>query len=76
MGSRGLLPRIWRSQELSAGLTGRTRDGTAADHLLYAGNNLAKVEDKHRPRIRLTIRENDVPRADTGRSKIPGTALL
>jgi hypothetical protein len=41
----------------------RTRDGTAVDCLLYAGNNLAKAEDifartvKHCPRIRLTSRQ-------------------
>jgi hypothetical protein len=40
-----------------------TRDGTKVERLLYAGNNLAKAEDifaraiKHRPRIRLTIRQ-------------------
>jgi hypothetical protein len=40
-----------------------TRDGTKVDSLLYAGNNLDKARDvftkaiKHRPRIRLTIRQ-------------------
>ena len=40
-----------------------TRDGMEVERLLYAGNNLAKAEDifaravKHRPRIRLTIRQ-------------------
>ena len=40
-----------------------TKDGTKVDRLLYAGNNLEKVRDlfvnavKHRPRIRLTIRQ-------------------
>jgi hypothetical protein len=40
-----------------------TRDGSKVDRLLYAGNSLAKAEDifaraiKHRPRIRLTIRQ-------------------
>jgi hypothetical protein len=40
-----------------------TRDGTEVDSLLYAGNNLDKARDifaqaiKHRPRIRLTIRQ-------------------
>jgi hypothetical protein len=40
-----------------------TRDGMAVERLLYAGNSLAKAEDifaraiKHRPRIRLTIRQ-------------------
>jgi hypothetical protein len=40
-----------------------TRDGMVVECLLYAGNNLAKAEDifaraiKHRPRIRLTIRQ-------------------
>jgi hypothetical protein len=40
-----------------------SRDGMAVERLLYAGNNLAKAEDifaravKHRPRIRLTIRQ-------------------
>jgi len=40
-----------------------TRDGTKVDSLLYAGNNLEKVQDlfvkaiKHRPKIRLTIRQ-------------------
>ena len=40
-----------------------TRDGTKVDHLLYAGNSLRKAQAafaravKHRPRIRLTIRQ-------------------
>jgi hypothetical protein len=40
-----------------------TRDHTKVDTLLYAGNNLDKAQDifakaiKHRPRIRLTIRQ-------------------
>jgi hypothetical protein len=40
-----------------------TRDGMQVDRLLYAGNNLTKARDifaeavKHRPRIRLTIRQ-------------------
>jgi hypothetical protein len=40
-----------------------TRDGMKIDRLLYAGNNLDKARDlfasaiKHRPRIRLTIRQ-------------------
>jgi hypothetical protein len=40
-----------------------TRDGTKVDTLFYAGNNLDKARDvfakaiKHRPRIRLTIRQ-------------------
>jgi hypothetical protein len=40
-----------------------SRDGMHVERLLYAGNNLAKAEDifaraiKHRPRIRLTIRQ-------------------
>jgi hypothetical protein len=40
-----------------------TKDGTKVDGLLYAGNNLAKARElyasaiKHRPRIRLTIRQ-------------------
>jgi hypothetical protein len=40
-----------------------TRDGTKVDRLLYAGNNLEKARElfveavKHRPRIRLTIRQ-------------------
>ena len=40
-----------------------TRDGTKVDRLLYAGNNLDKARDifaaavKHRPKIRLTIRQ-------------------
>ena len=39
-------------------------DGMAVERLLYAGNSLAKAEDisaraiKHRPRIRLTIRQH------------------
>ena len=39
------------------------KDGTKVDGLLYAGNNLDKAWDlftkaiKHRPRIRLTIRQ-------------------
>ena len=40
-----------------------TRDGTKVDRLVYAGNSLAKAQEifaqsiKHRPRIRLTIRQ-------------------
>jgi thiamine monophosphate kinase len=40
-----------------------TRDGTKVDSLLYAGNNLGRARSvfenaiKHRPRIRLTIRQ-------------------
>ena len=40
-----------------------TRDGSKVDSLLYASNNLEKARDicaraiKHRPRIRLTIRQ-------------------
>jgi hypothetical protein len=40
-----------------------TRDGTKVDSLLYGGNNLNKAREifdsaiKHRPRIRLTIRQ-------------------
>jgi hypothetical protein len=40
-----------------------TKDGKKVDRLLYAGNNLEKARElfdeavKHRPRIRLTIRQ-------------------
>jgi hypothetical protein len=40
-----------------------TKDGTKVDHMLYAGSNLDKAQAvfaaaiKHRPRIRLTIRQ-------------------
>jgi hypothetical protein len=40
-----------------------THDGTKVDRMLYAGNSLAKAREifeqsiKHRPRIRLTIRQ-------------------
>ena len=40
-----------------------TKDGMQVDRLLYAGNSLAKAQElfawaiKHRPRIRLTIRQ-------------------
>jgi hypothetical protein len=40
-----------------------TKDGTNVDHMLYAGSNLDKAREvfaaaiKHRPRIRLTIRQ-------------------
>jgi hypothetical protein len=40
-----------------------TKDGTKVDSLLYAGNSLARARSvferaiKHRPRIRLTIRQ-------------------
>jgi hypothetical protein len=40
-----------------------TKDGAKVDRLLYAGNNLDKARDlfakviKHRPKIRLTIRQ-------------------
>jgi hypothetical protein len=40
-----------------------TKDGTKIDRLLYAGNNLEEARElfddaiKHRPRIRLTIRQ-------------------
>jgi hypothetical protein len=40
-----------------------TRDGTKVDSLLYAGNSLGRARSvferaiKHRPRIRLTLRQ-------------------
>jgi hypothetical protein len=40
-----------------------TKDGSNVDHMLYAGNNLDKAREvfaaaiKHRPRIRLTVRQ-------------------
>ena len=40
-----------------------TKDGSKVDRMLYAGNNLEKAHEifqqavKHRPRIRLTIRQ-------------------
>jgi hypothetical protein len=40
-----------------------TKDGTKVDSLLYAGNNLSRAQHvfanalRHRPRIRLTIRQ-------------------
>jgi hypothetical protein len=40
-----------------------TKDGSNVDHMLYAGSNLDKAREvfaaaiKHRPRIRLTIRQ-------------------
>jgi len=40
-----------------------TKDGTKVDRMLYAGNSLEKAHEifaeaiKHRPRIRLTIRQ-------------------
>jgi hypothetical protein len=40
-----------------------TKDGARVERMLYAGSNLAKASDiyaaaiKHRPRIRLTIRQ-------------------
>jgi hypothetical protein len=40
-----------------------TKDGSKVDHMLYAGSNLDKAREifaaavKHRPRIRLTIRQ-------------------
>jgi len=40
-----------------------TNDGTKVDHMLYAGSDLDKAQEvfdaaiKHRPRIRLTIRQ-------------------
>ena len=40
-----------------------TKDGSKVDHMLYAGSNLDKAQAvfvaaiKHRPRIRLTIRQ-------------------
>jgi hypothetical protein len=54
-----------------------TRDGTKVDRLLYAGNNLEEARRvfaeaiKHRPRIRLTIRQQSRmlerwPRNDLG----------
>jgi hypothetical protein len=42
-----------------------TRDGTTVDRLLYAGNSLGRARAvfesavKHRPRIRLTIRQRN-----------------
>jgi hypothetical protein len=52
------------------------RDGTKVDSLLYAGNNLDKARrifertTKHRPRVRLTIRQrtrglDEWPRGET-----------
>jgi hypothetical protein len=41
-----------------------TQDGMKVDSLLYAGNNLSKAQEifanaiNHRPRIRITIRQN------------------
>ena len=43
-----------------------TQDGTKVDHMLYAGSNLDKAQAvfaaaiKHRPRIRLTIRQRSL----------------
>ena len=43
-----------------------TKDGTKVDHMLYAGSNLDKAQAvfaaaiKHRPRIRLTIRQRSL----------------
>ena len=40
-----------------------TKNGSKVDHMLYAGSNLDKAQEvfaaaiKHRPRIRLTIRQ-------------------
>ena len=48
---------------ISAKVEKWTRDGMKVDSLLYAGNNLEKAQEifakavKHRPRIRLTIRQ-------------------
>ena len=44
-----------------------TRDGTKVDSLLYAGNSLGRARSvferaiKHRPRIRLTLRQRTRP---------------
>ena len=43
-----------------------TKDGSKIDHMLYAGSNLDKAREifaaaiKHRPRIRLTIRQRSL----------------
>jgi hypothetical protein len=43
-----------------------TKDGCKVDHMLYAGSNLDKAQAvfaaaiKHRPRIRLTIRQRSL----------------
>ena len=43
-----------------------TRDGSKVDHMLYAGGDLEKAREvfasaiKHRPRIRLTIRQRSL----------------
>ena len=43
-----------------------TKDGAKVDHMLYAGSNLDKAQAdfaaaiKHRPRIRLTIRQRSL----------------
>jgi hypothetical protein len=43
-----------------------TKDGSKVDHMLYAGSNLDKAQAvfaaaiKHRPRIRLTIRQRSL----------------
>jgi hypothetical protein len=43
-----------------------TRDGSEVDHMLYAGGDLEKAREvfasaiKHRPRIRLTIRQRSL----------------
>jgi hypothetical protein len=61
-----------------------TKDGAKIDRLLYAGNNLEKARElfasaiKHRPRIRLTLRQRarvlyQWPEERTAQSKLPGT---
>jgi len=50
-----------------------TKDGMKVDRMLYAGNNLDKAREifvkaiKHRPRIRLTIRQRTAARTCAGR---------
>jgi hypothetical protein len=54
-----------------------TKDGTRVERMLYAGNNLDKARDiftaaiKHRPRIRLTIRQRTRVLDEWPREKAP-----
>ena len=54
-----------------------TKDGTRVERMLYAGNNLDKARDiftaaiKHRPRIRLTIRQRTCVLDEWPREKAP-----
>jgi hypothetical protein len=56
-------PLVADTRKTSTSFEKWTKDGTKVDRLLYAGNSLSRARSlfdraiKHRPRIRLTIRQ-------------------